>query len=99
MFQSTAPATRALATSRAVICGIGKRRCLANLNYCTCTSVPHIFHLVRAREGVKTMAHVPEVDVTQYEAQLLAKVEKVKQLFADYKTLPDFEVCILCKCS
>lgn len=40
------------------------------------------------------MAYVPEVDVTQYEDQLQAKVQKVRQLFADHESLPDFEVCL-----
>eukprot|EP00892_Ulva_mutabilis_P004778 jgi/Ulvmu1/2672/UM014_0128.1 len=92
MFLSAAPVVPALASSRVVVQRIGVRICSPIIRDRIYQSLFSSSATLSAREGVKTMASVPVVDVTQYEDQLLAKVETVKQLFADYKALPEFEV-------
>ena len=83
------------ASSRAVTRGTNEQRCLNLLHrHNGLISSFRNVQSPQARAGVRTMAYVPQVDVTQYEDELLSKVEKVKRLFADRKPLPDVEVCL-----
>lgn len=92
MFSSAASAGRAVASSWATTNGTSPRIIWPILKRRIYRKSLRSSQTGGARAGVKTMASVPVVDVAQYEAQLLAKVETVKQLFSDYKGLPEFEV-------
>lgn len=81
-------------SSRAVIRCINNWHCGNALRHHANGNLIRTNKALHYRVGVRTMAYVPEVDVTQYEDQLDAKVQRVKQLFADHKSLPEIEVCL-----
>ena len=78
MLASAATARRAIASPSRCCRGISELRC---------------WNALRHKRLLTAMAYVPEVDVSKYESQLADKVAKVKQLFSEYKSLPEFEVC------